>query len=70
MANESDTHVCALWFAIDGKERSAKLKGAVEGVEREKLWKELNEFIIEEGKEKGDDDSKGESDGNRGNGND
>lgn len=45
-----------LWFALDGKERSAKLKGAPEGEEREALWKELNEFIIEEGKEEGDED--------------
>ncbi|EED87831.1 predicted protein, partial [Thalassiosira pseudonana CCMP1335] len=51
LAEESDTHVCALWFAVDGKERSAKLKGAVDGEERESLWKELNAFLIEEGKE-------------------
>ncbi|KAL7517586.1 hypothetical protein ACHAWX_004948 [Stephanocyclus meneghinianus] len=60
---EGDTHVCALWFAIDGQERTAKLKGAVEGEEREVLWKELNEFLIEEGKEEGDDDAEeGEGD--------
>mmetsp|Transcript_27705 Transcript_27705/g.56551 ORF Transcript_27705/g.56551 Transcript_27705/m.56551 type:complete len:161 (-) Transcript_27705:145-627(-) len=56
LAEESDTHVCKLWYALDGQERSAKLKGAVEGEERDKLWEELKEFIIEEGKEEGDDD--------------
>ena len=54
---ENDTHVCRLWFASDGQERSAKLRGAVEGAERDALWKELNEFIIEVGKEEGDDDA-------------
>ena len=53
---ETDTHVCKLWFAVDGQERTAKLKGAVEGEEREKLWNELKEFIIVEGKEEGDDE--------------
>ena len=56
LAEENDTHVCKLWFALDGKERSAKLKGAVEGEERDVLWLELKEFIIEEGKEDGDED--------------
>lgn len=28
----------------------------MEGEERDKLWEELKEFIIEEGKEEGDDD--------------
>ena len=56
LAEENDTHVCKLWFALDNTERSAKLKGALEGEEREALWLELNEFIIEEGKEEGDDD--------------
>ncbi len=54
--DEEDTHVCKLWFACDGKERSAKLKNALEGEERMQLWKELSEFIIEVGKEVGDDD--------------
>ncbi|KAL3772461.1 hypothetical protein ACHAW5_007316 [Stephanodiscus triporus] len=53
--DENDTHVCRLWFALDGRERDAKLRGAVEGEERDALWKELNEFIIEVGKEEGDD---------------
>ena len=53
---EGDTHVINLWYASDGQERSAKLDGAVEGEERQKLWDELCKFIIVEGKEKGDDD--------------
>jgi hypothetical protein len=55
--NEKDEYVCNLWFASD-KNRivSAKLQGAVEGQEREDLWNELRQFIIQEGKEKGDDD--------------
>lgn len=58
--DEGDTHVVNLWFASDNQERSAKLKGAVEGEEREKLWNELKQFIIVEGKEEGDDDEKEE----------
>lgn len=57
---ETDTHVCKLWYASDNLERSAKLKGAVEGAERDALWAELNQFIIEEGKEAGDDDDDAE----------
>lgn len=53
---DHDTHVCRLWFAVDGKERTSKLKGALEGVERDKLWQELNKFIIQEGKEEVDED--------------
>lgn len=56
LATDTDTHVCRLWFASDGLERSAKLSGAVEGPERDKLWAELKQFLIEEGKEEGDDD--------------
>jgi hypothetical protein len=51
-----DTHIVTLWFASDNTERSAKLHGAVEGEERDKLWNELKEFIVVEGKEEGDDD--------------
>lgn len=51
-----DTHIIKLWYASDGEERSAKLDGAVEGEERQKLWDELKKFIIVEGKEEGDDD--------------
>lgn len=61
---DGDTHVINLWYANDQLERSAKLDGAVEGEERQKLWDELNEFIIVEGKEEGDDDDdEGEEDG-------
>lgn len=54
---EGDTHVSKLWFASDGKERSAKLEGALEGDVREKLWQDLKQFIVVEGKEAGDDDN-------------
>ena len=45
-----------VWFAGDNTTRSAKLDNAVEGDERERLWNELREFIIVEGKEEGDED--------------
>lgn len=50
---EGDTHVCALWFARDGQERSAKLDGALEGAAREAFWAELRELLdaTEEDKE-------------------
>ena len=35
-----DTHVDMLWFASDGAERSAKLKDALEGEERQTMWDE------------------------------
>lgn len=54
---EGDTHVSMLWFASDGRETSSKLNGALEGEEREKLWEDLKQFIIVEGKEEGDDES-------------
>ena len=54
--NEDEPYVCKLWYAMDGKERTSKLVGAVEGEERIKLWESLKEFLIVEGKEKGDDD--------------
>ncbi|VEU34438.1 unnamed protein product [Pseudo-nitzschia multistriata] len=52
----TDTHVCSLWYAGDNTVVSAKLNGAVEGGDRENLWNELKEFLVEEGKEPGDDD--------------
>ena len=61
--DDGDTHIIKLWYESDNTERSAKLKGAVEGEERDKLWEELKEFLIEEGKEEGDDDDKGGNDG-------
>jgi hypothetical protein len=42
---EEDTHICRVWFASDGKERSAILKGAVSGEERTKMWDELKTTI-------------------------
>ena len=54
---DDETHICTLWFAGDDTEMSAKLDGAVEGEERQKLWTELKSFIIVEGKESGDDDN-------------
>jgi len=50
-----DTHIEMLWFSSDNVERSAKLDGALEGEERQKLWDELKEFIVVDGKEEGDD---------------
>ena len=41
---EGDTHVCRVWFAADGKEYSAKLRGGVDGTERDALWSELKAF--------------------------
>lgn len=64
---EGEEHVCKLYFASDQQERSALLDGALQGEEREKLWEELKEFIIVQGKEEGDDDDKedgGENDDN------
>ena len=54
--NDEDTHIVQLWFASDNQERSAKLDGAVEGEEREKLWQGLKQFIVVEGMEDGDDE--------------
>lgn len=53
---ETDTHISKLWFSSDKTERSAKLHGALEGDERKALWQELQQFVIVEGKEDGDDD--------------
>jgi len=56
MDDDDDTHIIKLWYASDGEERSAKLDGAVEGVEREELLESLKQFIIVEGKEAEDDE--------------
>tara|TARA_R110002050_G_scaffold230857_7_gene366655 strand:+ start:1395 stop:1637 length:243 start_codon:yes stop_codon:yes gene_type:complete len=42
---EGDTHIELVWFASDNREESAKLKGAVEGEEREKLWAAQRETL-------------------------
>lgn len=54
--DDGDEYVINLWYASDGEERSAKLRGAKEGVERQMLWDELKKFVILEGKEDGDDE--------------
>lgn len=54
--DDDEEYVVNLWYASDDQEISAKLKGAKEGVKRRALWDELNKFIIEEGKEEGDDE--------------
>lgn len=54
-SQSKDTHVCALWYAGDNVEVSAKLEGAVEGDDRVILWNDLKRFLVEEGKEPGDD---------------
>ena len=56
-----DTHVCALWYAADDTVVPAKLEGAVEGDDRENLWNELRRFLVEEGKEPGDDEEEQEN---------
>ena len=58
---DNDTHVSRLWYASSNAERTAKLDGAVEGEERDKLWEELRQFIVVEGKEEGDDDDDDEN---------
>jgi hypothetical protein len=63
--DDLNQHVCNLWFASDNRVVSAKLQGAVEGQEREDLWNELRQFIIQEGKEKGDDDDEDAEGGNK-----
>ncbi len=52
--DDDEEYIVSLWYASDGKERSAKLKDAVEGKERDELWDSLKEFIIEEGREEED----------------
>ena len=66
LPDNGDTHICQLWYASDNQERSAKLKDAVEGDERQALWDELKQFIIVEGKEPGDDDGDGDGEADTG----
>mmetsp|Transcript_39885 Transcript_39885/g.96231 ORF Transcript_39885/g.96231 Transcript_39885/m.96231 type:complete len:90 (+) Transcript_39885:399-668(+) len=51
---DGDTHIVKLWYSSDSQERPAVLEGALQGQDRKKLWDELNEFIIVEGGEEGD----------------
>lgn len=56
LTEDTDTHVCALWFAGDDTSVSAKLEGAVEGDDRDNLWTELKQFLVQDGEEPGDED--------------
>ena len=49
LAEDDDKYVSKLWLSHDQKERSAKLKGALEGEERQKLWDELKQFLVTDG---------------------
>ena len=63
---DGEEYICKLWFHDEPtEEKSAKLKNAVEGEERQKLWDELKKFIITEGKEEGDDDEDVEGSGEK-----
>ena len=53
---DDDTHVCRLWLARTGREYSAKLKGALEGDARQKLWDELSAFMPPKEEAKAGDD--------------
>lgn len=57
--SEGDTYVIKLWYASDGKERSAKLKDALEGKERDDLWAELNKFLVVDSNGEENDDNRG-----------
>merc|ERR1719162_2283149 len=54
----TQTHICSLWYASCSENEiiSSKLHGAVDGDDRDNLWTELKEFLVDEGKESGDDD--------------
>lgn len=55
-APDTDTHIAAVWFASDGRERPARLRGAPTGADRLALWEELKRFIVVDGREPGDED--------------
>ena len=40
-----DTHIDLLWFSSGNREAPAKLEGALEGEEREKLWSTQRETL-------------------------
>lgn len=54
---DGDKHIIKLWYSSDSEERPAILKGALQGQDRQILWDELNEFLIVEGAEEGDEDA-------------
>ena len=64
---EGETHICRVWYADTGHEYSAKLKGALEGAERQALWDELAAFLgpPEEGKEGEGEGKEGEEGGKK-----
>jgi hypothetical protein len=62
LAEETDTHVCQLWYSSDYRLKGARLDGSYDGEERQQLWDELKQFIVVEGKEEGDDDEKANGD--------
>jgi len=43
-----DEYVIRLWFASNNRECSAKLKDALVGEERERLWESLKEFLVDD----------------------
>ena len=54
-SQSQSSYICNLWYASNpDQEISSKLHGAVEGEDRDNLWTELKEFLVEEGKEPGD----------------
>lgn len=59
--DEGEEYVIRLWFSSDNSIRSAKLNGSKEGEERQLLWDELNQFIVVDGKEPGDEDDNDET---------
>ena len=53
-SQSQSSYICNLWYASNpDQEISSKLHGAVEGEDRDNLWTELKEFLVEEGKEPG-----------------
>jgi hypothetical protein len=44
---DNDTHICQLWYAEDGLERSAILKGAYTGNQRQELWDQLKALLTQ-----------------------
>lgn len=60
----TEIHICSLWYASCSKKGiiSSKLYGAVEGDDRDNLWTELKEFLVQEGKEPGDDNDDDDND--------
>ena len=62
LPEDEETHIDLLWFASDQQTRSAKLKNAVEGTERDRLWEELRAFAPDVGGYEEDRDKDSEKD--------